>query len=112
MAVFYHFDGGRNRIDIGSDADEVDHAVAAVDNVPLKICSADICHDRNLHIGIIFTDDTSEIFFPAKLPRPEIFFRENVPGRFISKLHIINTGLYICPVKVFYKFIGKTEIIY
>ena len=92
MTIFDHFNRCRNRIDISSDSDQVDHTVALINDIAAKIGSTDICHHGNLHVGIVVADDTANVFFVTEFPWSKIFFIKNIFGCFVAELHIVNPG--------------------
>ena len=106
-----HFDGRRHGVDIGCNADKINRAVAALDNVALVVGASDIRHDRNFQIGIVVADDIIDILIAAELPLAELLRVKQISRCLIAEFHVIDASFLICLVQVTDKLVGEVKIV-
>ena len=97
---------------VSCHTNHVNYTVFFVNDIFFVIAASDICHDGNLHIGVVVTNDLTDGFFITELPLAEFIYVKQLLGSFITKLHIVNAGLYIGAVECVDKVIGEHKVVY
>ena len=75
------------------------HAFALGQKVGLEITAANVCHDRDLHVGIVCADDRADVLLIAELPLAVFILVKDLFARLIAELHIIYAGSDVRLVK-------------
>ena len=81
-------------------------------NIFFIIAASYICHNGNLQIGVIITNDFANLVILSKLPWAISIHVKHLFISAITKLHIVYACFYICFVQIMDKFICKIKIIY
>ena len=97
---------------ICSHTHHVNHTVLARENILLVVTSADIRHDRNLHIRVVVSDYLTDSCLITELPFAEFIYIKKLLRCFITKLHIVDACLYVCTIKSIDKIICKHKVVY
>ena len=105
------FDRARYFVYITSNTDRIHYAVFLFADVFLKIRSADVRHNGNLHRCFIFPHDRAKVVLVAKFIFAEFLRIEQRLRSFIAHFHIIDAGGDVCTVKRFGKIVGKPKIV-
>ena len=112
LGIFNHFDCSRHLVHVSCHTNHVNYTVFFVNDIFFVIAASDICHDGNLHIGVVVTNDLTDGFLITELPLAEFIYVKQLLGSFITKLHIVNAGLYIGAVECVDKVIGEHKVVY
>ena len=78
MGILDHVDGCRHGVDVGRHTHHVDDTLLLREQVAADVAAADVCHDGELHVGLIRADDPAQVLFLAELPVAEIVHLEDV----------------------------------
>ena len=94
-SVLNHGNCFRHRIDISSHTNQINRAVRAVFNAVLVITASHICHNGNLHIGVIVSDNLTNRFIFREFPFSEFVHIKLLFICPVAELHIIYTSFQI-----------------
>ena len=111
MCILDHLDGCRHGVDICCHPHQIDDTVSSVDDVLLVVASSDICHNRDLQICIVLSDDGSYVLLVTELPFAEFVHIKHFLGGLIAEFHIINPRLDVRFIEGSYKLVSKIEVI-
>ena len=82
-------------MNVGCDADHVDDTFAFVKDVLLVIAASDVCHNGNLHVGIVVSDNRADGFLITEFPLAEFVYVKKLLGSLITKLHDVDTRFHV-----------------
>ena len=94
-SIFNHSNCFRHRIDISSHTNQIHRTVYAVPDTVFVITAAHICHNGNLHIGVIVSDNLTNRFIFRKFPFSKFVHIKLLFICPVAELHIIHTGFQI-----------------
>ena len=109
--MLYHFDRRGNLMDVARHTHHIYHAFALGQKVGLEITAANVRHDRDLHIGVVCSDDRANVLLVAELPLSEFALVKDLLACLVSEFHIIYTGSDVRLVKSGDELVRKFKII-
>ena len=95
FGILDHLDCCRHLVNVGCDADHVDDTFAFVKDVLLVIAASDVCHNGNLHVGIVVSDNRADGFLITEFPLAEFVYVKKLLGSLITKLHDVDTRFHV-----------------
>ncbi len=76
---------------VSSDTNQVDGTFTAVENI-IFVTSSNVCHNTKFQIGVVVTDDGTNIVVITEFPFSEFVYVEKLFRSFVAKFHIVNTS--------------------
>ena len=74
LCILDHFNCSRHLMYVSSDAHHINDTVLAVNNVLFVIATSNVRHNRDFHVGIVVTNDRTDIFFITEFPLAKFIY--------------------------------------
>ena len=111
MSILYHIECCRHSIYICCYSYKVYRTVCPVMYILLVVTSSYICHNGNLQVCVIITNNFSDSVIFSKFPFSKLVCIKHFFVGTIAKFHIIYSCLYICKIKISDKLVCKIKIV-